>query len=120
MMRCVLLCVFVAASGCVNLQSVSRFAKVSAATADSDAAVADYVGSLERQRRMLPEDQRAELDAQLVTRREQQTRLLVCVSVDQRPPRLIVSASVGRRIAPTSTPALTSARLNEVAKLAGA
>jgi len=81
MMRCVLLCAVVAASGCVNLQSVSRFAKVSAATADSDAAVADYVGSLERQRRMLREDQRAELDAQISTRREQQKRLFAAQQV---------------------------------------
>lgn len=81
MMRWVLLCAVVAASGCVNLQSVSRFAKVSAATADSDAAVADYVGSLERQRRMLREDQRAELDAQLAERRQQQARLLAAQHV---------------------------------------
>ena len=54
--------VLVAASGCVNLQKVSRFAKVSAATADSDAMIADYVGSLERQRRLQREDARGELD----------------------------------------------------------
>lgn len=79
--RCLLLCALVAGSGCVNLVSVSRFAKVSAATADSDVLIADYVGSLERQRRLEREDLRPQLDAQLATREEQRQRLLAAQRV---------------------------------------
>ncbi len=61
-------------TGCADLQAVRQFSKTSAATADYNDIVADYLKSPERQKLYQPENKHAELD-DLTKRREQQKKL---------------------------------------------
>ncbi|MDP1823902.1 MAG: hypothetical protein Q8L48_11690 [Archangium sp.] len=60
---------------CANLGAVRKFAKTSAATADYEEVVADYVGSPRRLLRYQPEDQQDALKKSYETRKAQQPRL---------------------------------------------
>lgn len=61
--------------GCADLEAVRQFAKTSAATADYQAVIADYVASPERQKRYQPERAAEFLNAQFEERKKQRVKL---------------------------------------------
>lgn len=61
--------------GCLNLQAVREFAKTSAATADYQQILADYVRSPDRQKRYQTESHTTQLDTLVKARAEQKAKL---------------------------------------------
>jgi len=70
------LLLFIALSGCANLQAVREFALVSSASAEYTELVSDYAASPLRQKEFQPERTHASLDQMAVVREAQKTDLL--------------------------------------------